>query len=105
MPVKANQIDLSLLCPAMGYPAPVKEHRFHPVRRWRFDYAWPDIMLALEVEGLTRDGGRHQRIAGYTKDTEKYNEALCLGWKVIRVTPGQIKNAEVFGWIERMLNA
>ena len=22
-------------------PGPVPEYRFHPTRRWRFDYAWP----------------------------------------------------------------
>lgn len=34
-------------------PEFVREHRFHPTRRWRFDFAWPDEKVALEVEGGT----------------------------------------------------
>ena len=29
----------------------VKEFKFHPVRKWRFDYAVPEHKIALEVEG------------------------------------------------------
>ena len=50
---------------AVGLAAPIREHRFAPPRRWRFDYAWPDRRLALEVEGGTWTGGRHVRGRGY----------------------------------------
>jgi len=26
---------------AAGLPEPIRQHRFHPERRWRFDFAWP----------------------------------------------------------------
>ena len=29
----------------------IVEYRFHPVRRWRFDYAFPDKRVYLEVDG------------------------------------------------------
>jgi len=64
-----------------GLPEPVFEHMFHPTRKWRFDIAWPEYKLALEVEGLN---GRHQRTAGFLKDVEKYNEAIRMGWLVSR---------------------
>jgi hypothetical protein len=38
---------------AVGLPVPIREHRFAPPRRWRFDYAWPAHRLALEIEGGT----------------------------------------------------
>ncbi len=66
--------------------APEQEYRFHPDRKWRFDFAWPDSRLAVEIEGLTRGGGRHQRMTGYTSDCEKYREAVRLGWRVLRYT-------------------
>lgn len=68
-------------------PAPVTEHSFHPERRWRFDYAWPDVKVALEVEGGIWTGGRHTSSAGFLKDMEKYNAAARLGWRVLRCTP------------------
>jgi len=71
----------------MKIPPAVKEHRFHPVRRWRFDYAWPDRKIALEVEGGVFTGGRHSRGAGMIADMQKYNTAALLGWRVLRVVP------------------
>lgn len=58
-----------------------REYRFHPERRWKFDFAWPLFRVALEIEGL----GRHQKIEGYANDCEKYSEAAILGWRIIRV--------------------
>lgn len=72
---------------SQGLPTPITEHRFHPVRKWRFDYAWPDRKIALEVEGGMWSGGRHNHASGFFKDMEKYNAAACLGWRVLRVTP------------------
>ena len=68
-------------------PQPVTEHRFHPERKWRFDYAWPDAKVALEVEGGVWTGGRLTSSAGFLKDMEKYNAAARLGWRVLRCTP------------------
>ena len=64
----------------------VKEHRFHPVRRWRFDYAIPDRKIAVEVDGAVWVGGRHNRPAGYVADLEKLNTAASMGWLVLRIT-------------------
>ena len=54
-----------------GFKEPKKEFRFHPKRRWRFDFAWPDEKFAVEIEGLTHSGGRHQRMDGFLRDAEK----------------------------------
>lgn len=43
----------------------VREHRFHPARRWRFDFAWPELLFAVEVEGGIWTGGRHNRGSGF----------------------------------------
>lgn len=77
-----------------GFPVPVAEFKFHPDRRWRFDYAWPDFRLALEVEGGIWTGGRHTRGAGFLKDMEKYNAAAVLGWRIIRVQPSDLSKTK-----------
>lgn len=84
-------------------PAPVTEFRFHESRRWRFDYAWPDQKVALEVEGGVWIAGRHTRGAGFVKDMEKYNEAACLGWRIIRCQPKQLTSVQVIEWLGRAL--
>jgi len=76
---------------------PTREHRFHPVRRWRFDFAWPEKKVAVEIEGGQWISGRHQRPTGFAKDCEKYNAAARLGWKVLRYTGQDVQ--ERFGEI------
>ena len=41
-----------------------REFRFASPRRWRFDFCWPERKVAVEIEGLTPDSGRHQRVRG-----------------------------------------
>lgn len=66
---------------------PEEEFRFHPTRKWRFDFAYPEQKIAVEVEGGTWVGGRHIHPVGFEKDCEKYNAATAMGWKVFRVPP------------------
>lgn len=80
------------------------EYKFHPTRKFRFDYAFPHAKIALEIEGGVWIGGRHTSGAGFTKDMEKYNEAGLLGWKIFRVTPQQVKNGQAIMLLERIFN-
>jgi very-short-patch-repair endonuclease len=66
-------------------PPPVAEFRFHTGRKYRFDFAWPDQRLALEVDGgqWAPGGGRHAR----DTDRAKLNLAAILGWRVMRYSP------------------
>jgi len=73
-----------------GDPEPEHEHRFHPDRRWRFDFAWPAAQVAVECEGGIWTRGRHVRGRGFRNDCEKYNTATALGWRVFRVTRGML---------------
>lgn len=88
--VKPKSEMFPKLCEAQGLPKPVPEWRFCAPRRWRFDWAWPEHLVAVEVEGGVFIRGRHSRGAGMLKDMEKYNRAALLGWKVLRVTPSQL---------------
>jgi very-short-patch-repair endonuclease len=82
---------------------PESEVRFHPVRRWRFDFAWPELMLALEIDGGIYVRGRHVTPVGFRKDCEKLNTALTLGWRVLRVVPDHIKSGEALEWVQKMM--
>ena len=75
---------------ALRVPAPTPEFVFHPSRKWRLDFAWPDAKLALEVEGGVWSGGKHGRGSGIVKDMEKANGLACLGWRLLRVTPSEL---------------
>lgn len=75
------------------------EFRFHPVRRWRFDFAVPEIRLAVEYNGhggFVKAGGisRHGSITGMTGDAEKLNAAIGQGWRVLQFTALHFKAAD-----------
>jgi len=111
-------------------PRPLSEYKFHPDRRWRFDFAWPDIKLAIEIEGGTfgrvvychscgarvkrrlksgrlvdiREGGRHNTGIGFERDVEKYNAAVVRGWRVVRLTRKMIESEKAVRVIEDAYN-
>lgn len=72
----------------------VYEMKFHPLRRWRFDFAIPKYKIAIEVEGAVWINGRHTRGSGFIKDIEKYNAATILGWRVLKYTKENMANLE-----------
>lgn len=74
---------------AEGIPEPAGEYRFLAGRAFRFDLAWPNLRLAVEIEGglYIEGGGRHNRARGYENDLVKYNVAALLGWRVLRFGP------------------
>jgi very-short-patch-repair endonuclease len=98
---------------AAGLPAPEREYRFDVVnqRMWRFDFAYPDLKLAIEVEGVVfqkreqEHVGRHQTALGVEGDCQKYNAAIMQGWRVLRFTQRMVTSGEALRVIEDVLNA
>lgn len=70
----------------------VKELKFHPSRKWRFDFAIESLRIAIEYEGIMSEKSRHTTITGMSADCDKYNAAQLLGWKVLRFTAINYKN-------------
>ncbi len=83
---------------------PKAEYRFLNKRRFRFDFAWPDRMLAMEVEGGVWTGGRHTRGKGYSRDLEKYNLATLHGWEVYRFTTQDVEKGVAIAFMSNILN-
>jgi len=87
----------------VGIGGYVTEHRFHPVRKWRFDFAWLDQSIAVEIEGGTWSGGRHTRGSGFEADCEKYNEAAAIGWTVFRFTGKMVKSGNAIQLLREVM--
>lgn len=86
-----------------GLPTPELQHRFahHLGRQYRFDFAWPERLLAVEVDGgrwLVRRGknGRPVPVGfhNHIDDYRKLNLAARLGWRVMRFMPEMIRSGE-----------
>ena len=103
MKPKSNNITARILATQTGI-AWVTEYRFHPTRRWRFDYANEQFKIAIEIEGGVWTGGRHTSGSGFTADMEKYNEAVLHGWFLLRFTPDQMTKTATYETIRRLIN-
>lgn len=95
---------------ALMMPIPVRDHVFHPVRRWKMDLAWIPEMVSCEVDGnewaqTNGTKGRHGGAKGMQSDCEKQNEALLLGWKPYRFTGSQVRSGYAIGILEKALRA
>lgn len=80
-----------------------KEFRFHPVRKWRADYAIPKYKIIIEVEGGVWVKGRHNHPSGFVKDMEKYNTATAMGWSILRVVPKDLMTENTLDLIKETI--
>jgi very-short-patch-repair endonuclease len=94
---------------AAGLPAPEREARLVPNRRYRADFAWTGERgtggLVVEVQGSTFTGGRHTRGAGYESDCEKLALLTLLGYRVLWVTGRQVRSGQALRWITEALGS
>jgi very-short-patch-repair endonuclease len=87
---QANENWIATHWRILGGPEYETEYRFHPTRKWRFDIAWPERKIALEIEGKG-----HAKFNRYSKDIEKYNAAAELDWRVFRISYAEIWSHDI----------
>lgn len=102
-------------CRAFRLPAVEPQLRFAKAigRQWRFDFAFPQYKLAVEIEGLVVMRlagelvvrGRHASIKGIKDDMEKYNTAALFGWTVLRFQQQDVKPKRAIEMTMRVLAA
>jgi len=86
---------------ASDLPEPIAEYRFAPPRRFRFDFAWPDKLVAVELQGGIWMRTKSGRSAGHAygkrmeRDYEKLNLAQSLGWTTFYFTSGMLERDPV----------
>jgi hypothetical protein len=79
------------------------EYQFHSERKWRFDIAFPQRQVAIEVQGGIWTAGRHNRGVAMLKEWEKLNCAAELGWRILYVQPCDLCTTEFANTIKRAL--
>jgi len=79
---------------------PEREYRFAPGRKWKLDFAWPDVKLAVEIESSVH------RIQGrFASDLEKYNRLTLDGWKLLRFTRQMVETGQPILTVMELLGA
>jgi hypothetical protein len=93
---------VAALCRSEGWPEPVGEYRFAPPRRWKFDLAWVNPKVAVEVQGGLFIHGRHVRGGALAREYEKLNTANILGWCVLLILPAQIQDGTLQTFLDML---
>lgn len=93
---------LGLLLKHEGLPIPKRQFRFCD-RLWKFDFAWPDLKVVVDVQGGIWSRGAHVRGRGYINDCEKKNQATLMGYRVLYVCANHIENGMAIEWIKKAL--
>ena len=75
-------------------PEPGQQHRGIPHRQFRFDFAFLDARVAVELMGGTWAKGQrqgHTRGSMYEKDCHKLNLAVAAGWRCFWLTTTMLR--------------
>lgn len=98
-----------LLLKAHDLPAPQTEFVFHPTRKWRADYCWPEAMVIVEREGglfaKGRAGMAHAMPTAIRRDMEKSNAAQVLGYIYLRFEPDALLCAETLDIVKQIVGS
>jgi len=92
----AQQIDEAQFPPSL--PPPQRNYFFLNDRDLEFDFAFPSVMVAVEVQGMAH------RIKGkFQRDIEKRALAQLAGWRVLEVDGASIRSGKAIGWLKELL--
>lgn len=86
-----------------GLPPGVPQFRFVDGRQFRFDRAWPDRMVAVEVQGGIWSQNGHGRGSIIARDCAKLSLAAALGWRVLPLTKEMIEDGQAVDLIAQAL--
>jgi hypothetical protein len=100
---KHNPVVVTAFFQEQGLPIPSFEFKFHLYRKWRFDIAFPEFFVYIEVNGGIWIAGGHNRGAQMIKDWEKYNAATELGWRPLFCQPKDVCTTAFAEQIKRSL--
>jgi very-short-patch-repair endonuclease len=73
---------LSFLAPDLK-AGMVEQYRIAPGRRFKWDFAWVEKKVAIELHGGLWSYGAHSRPVGVQRDMTKANIATLAGWRVL----------------------
>jgi very-short-patch-repair endonuclease len=83
---------------ASGAPQWERQYRFaHELgREWRWDFAWPGLKLAVEIQGgiWKKGGGAHSHPTDILRNMAKHNDGAKLGWRLLQFSTDEVKSGE-----------
>ena len=91
---------LAAACRRASLPQPLVEYPFAPGRKFRADCCWPDAKLIVEVQGAI-----HRIKARFQADRERSQVIACLGYRLMLVSPEEVRNGRALELVRQALSA
>jgi very-short-patch-repair endonuclease len=88
---------------AYGLTGYVREYQAIPGRKFRFDFAFVEARLLIEINGGTYSKGAHSTGIGLHRDYEKGNLAVQHKWRVLQFDCKMVKSGEALNVTEQIL--
>lgn len=113
-PKKANEdeADREFLfqCRALKLPPAAVQWRFsqsaHPntaSRKWRCDVVFLDFKVMVEIDGGIWIKGAHSHPLDILRNMRKQNDAMLLGYHVLRFTPEEVTDGSAIKFTQQVL--
>jgi len=93
----------ALQCEQAGLPTPEREYAAVPGRRYRWDFAWADARVLVEINGGTYARMGHSTGAGISRDYAKSNCAQLRGWRTLIFDRRMVESGEAVEFIGQAL--
>lgn len=84
-------------------PSPVREYAAIPGRRYRWDFAWPEQRVLVEINGGTYAHMGHSTGIGIARDYEKNNLAVLAGWRTFAFDRRMVESGEAVTFVGKAL--
>ena len=90
MPTGECEARFEFLCTVFNLPTPTPQYKAIPGRRFRFDFAWPEHRLLVEIQEETAHGHWRKQ----SQDAEKLNLAQTQPerWIVLQFTGSMLRD-------------
>lgn len=100
-----SELELMLLTrlEREGLPLGLPQYPVVTGRQFKFDRAWPEQRVAVEIQGGLWVNGAHSRGSGVERDCLKLSMAAALGWRVLPISKQMIKSGEAVNLIAQAL--
>ena len=99
------EAELAMQIKALDLPEPIREYQAIKGRKFRWDFAWLERKLLVEVNGGTYTQGAHSTGRGIARDYEKANLATLDGWRVLMFDGKAVKSGEAVETIRKALES
>jgi hypothetical protein len=74
-------------------------------RAWKIDFAWPELLLAVEIQGgiWRKGGGAHSHPSNILRNMKKCNALTALRWRLLQFSTDEVQSGSALQYTMTVL--